>query len=267
MIVTASHLNGFVDPVLLVTALGWLPRFLAKATLWRVLPARPFLALARIIPVQRRQDHDGTASNTATFAAAVDALAAGATVAIFPEGTTHDRPHLVELRTGVARIALQAVDSGVDDLRIVPVGIAYEDKVALRGRALIVFAQPIDVAAEVTRLRAEAGGEREVARALTDVVERRLRAVSPDFRSSMEAVGLTGGGEGGSALPSDRPRSPPPLARSARWPATSPVPNLPSVGASGPRGAGHQGHRPGGAGRAGGVPAHVAGAGVVRHRC
>ena len=69
-----------------------LPRFLAKATLWRVLPARPFLALARIIPVHRRQDHDGSASNVAMFASVVEALSQGDTVALFPEGTTHDRP-------------------------------------------------------------------------------------------------------------------------------------------------------------------------------
>ena len=40
VILAASHLNGFVDPVLLVAQLGRLPRFLAKATLWNVVPAR-----------------------------------------------------------------------------------------------------------------------------------------------------------------------------------------------------------------------------------
>ena len=123
-----------------------------------MLPARPFLALARLIPVHRAQDGTGTAANTAAFASAVDALAHDATVAIFPEGTTHDQPHLAPLRTGVARIALQALDAGVTGLRILPVGIAYEDKVALRGRALVAFAPAIDVAAEVARLRA--GGPR-----------------------------------------------------------------------------------------------------------
>ena len=71
VIVAASHLNGFVDPVLLVTALGRLPRFLAKGTLWRIAPARPFLALVRLIPVHRRQDSDGDVSNTAAFASAI----------------------------------------------------------------------------------------------------------------------------------------------------------------------------------------------------
>ncbi len=192
VIVAASHLNGFVDPVLLVGALGVLPRFLAKATLWRVPGARPLLALARVVPVHRRGDGDGTAGNTATFASAVAALDAGDTVAIFPEGTTHDLPHLVELRTGVARIAVQALDAGVAGVRIVPVGIAYEDKVALRGRALVAFAPAVDVAAEVGRLRGSGADEHAVVRGLLAVLEERLRSVSPDFPTLVDALALTG---------------------------------------------------------------------------
>jgi glycerol-3-phosphate O-acyltransferase / dihydroxyacetone phosphate acyltransferase len=215
VIVAASHLNGFVDPVLLATALGRMPRFLAKATLWKVLPARPFLTLAGIIPVHRREDSDGSVSNTAMFASAIAALDRGATVAIFPEGTTHDRPHLVELRTGVARIALQAVDSGVDGVRIVPVGIAYEDKIALRGRALVAFGEAIDVAAAVDRLRRSDADDRDVVRGLMDVLEPRLRSVSPDFETTVDALALTGAAKAALRDDAPDPRRPPSLASSA----------------------------------------------------
>ena len=215
VVVAASHLNGFVDPVLLVAALGRLPRFLAKATLWRVLPARPFLALARIIPVHRREDHDGSASNTAMFASVVEALSGGDTVALFPEGTTHDRPHLVELRTGVARMAIQAVDAGVAGVRIVPVGVAYEDKVALRGRALVEFGRPVDVAVEVARLRQVTADEHEVVLGLMATVDARLRAVSPDFASLDEALALGGAAKVALRARVADPRRPVPLAASA----------------------------------------------------
>jgi len=215
VIVAASHLNGFVDPVLLVSALGILPRFLAKATLWRVLPARPFLALARLIPVHRAQDGSGTAANTSAFASAVDALAHDATVAIFPEGTTHDQPHLAPLRTGVARIAVQALDAGVTRLRIVPAGIAYEDKVALRGRALVAFAPAIDVAAEVARLRADGLDEHAVVRGLLAVIEDRLRSVSPDFPTLVDALALTGAAQVCLRAEADNPRARVPLTESA----------------------------------------------------
>jgi glycerol-3-phosphate O-acyltransferase / dihydroxyacetone phosphate acyltransferase len=215
VIVAASHLNGFVDPVLLVAALGRLPRFLAKATLWRVLPARPFLALARIVPVHRRQDQDGSAPNVAMFASVVEALARGDTVALFPEGTTHDRPHLVELRTGVARMAVQAVDSGVAGVRIVPVGVAYEDKVALRGRALVEFGEPIDVAADAARLRQVTDDEHEVVRGLMATIDASLRAVSPDFASLDEALALGGAAKVAVRARAADPRVPVPLATSA----------------------------------------------------
>jgi 1-acyl-sn-glycerol-3-phosphate acyltransferase len=215
VIVAASHLIGFVDPVLLVAALGRLPRFLAKGTLWRIAVARPFLALARLIPVHRREDSDGHVSNTAAFASAVEALAGGATVAIFPEGTTHDLPHLVELRTGVARIALQAVDAGVADLRIAPVGIAYEDKVALRGRALVQFGEPVDVAAEAARSRREIDDDHEVVRDLMATLDRRLRAVSPDFATTLEAMALTDAAKVAVRDEMPDPRRDPPLAVSS----------------------------------------------------
>ena len=192
VIVAASHLNGFVDPVLLVRTVGCLPRFLAKGTLWKVAPARPLLNFARIIPVHRPEDNEATASNVGTFDTAVEALRAGDLVGIFPEGTTHDRPHLVRLRTGVARIALQAVDDGVEGVRIVPVGIAYEDKVALRGRALVDVGEPIEVAAEVARLRARGLDDHAVVDGLMDVLDQRLRDVSPDFHSIEEWLALAG---------------------------------------------------------------------------
>jgi 1-acyl-sn-glycerol-3-phosphate acyltransferase len=87
VILAASHLNGFVDPVLLVAELGRLPRFLAKATLWSVAPARILLNFAGAVPVQRRVDAGDATDNRATFAAAVQALENSHVVAVFPEGT------------------------------------------------------------------------------------------------------------------------------------------------------------------------------------
>ena len=215
MIVAASHLNGFVDPVLLVRTVGGLPRFLAKGTLWKMRPARPFLDFARIIPVHRPEDHETGASNVGSFDTAIEALRAGDLVGIFPEGTTHDRPHLVRLRTGVARIALQAVDDGVEGVRIVPVGIAYEDKVTLRGRALVDVGDPIEVAAEVARLRARGLDDHAVVDGLMALLDERLRAVSPDFETVEEWLALSGAAK---VVVRDRMRDaqqPVPLAESA----------------------------------------------------
>jgi glycerol-3-phosphate O-acyltransferase / dihydroxyacetone phosphate acyltransferase len=190
VILAASHLNGFVDPVLLLAHLGHLPRFLAKATLWDVPPAGPLLGFARAIPVQRRADAGDGTDNTSMFAAAVDALAEGGMLAVFPEGTTHDDPSIRPIRTGVARIALQAAAAGVEGVRIVPVGIAYEDKVAVRGRALIQFGRPLDVV-QPGALDGSGLPEHHHVRELTDRLEAAIRETTPDFTSDEDAVGLT----------------------------------------------------------------------------
>ncbi len=68
-------------------------------------------------------------------------------LAVFPEGTTHDEASIRPLRTGVARIALAAAPPALDVVCIVPRRHTYADKVAVRGRALIEFGEPLAVAA------------------------------------------------------------------------------------------------------------------------
>jgi glycerol-3-phosphate O-acyltransferase/dihydroxyacetone phosphate acyltransferase len=193
VILAASHLNGFVDPVLLVATLGVLPRFLAKGTLWKVVLARPFLRFARIIPVHRRQDSEGVVDNTATFSTAVAALAEGHLLAVFPEGTTHDDPTLRPLRTGVARIALQASAGGIAGVEIVPVGVSYEDKVAVRGRALVHFGRPLAVEADERSLGADGAPAAGPVRELTSSLQAALHELTPHFSSTEEALALAAG--------------------------------------------------------------------------
>lgn len=208
VVVVANHFNGFVDPVLLAAALGRVPRFLAKGTLWRVLPARPFLRLAGLIPVHRPEDHEGV-GNEGAFAAAVRVLGRGGVVAVFPEGTTHDQPRLARIRTGTARIALAARAAGVDRLQVLPVGITFEDKVALRSRVLVHAGEPIDVDAVLPGL-VDAGtaadeSNHEAVRRLTGEIESRLRAVSPDYESFREEAALSRAAEIALRDDADRP--------------------------------------------------------------
>ena len=128
-----------------------MPRFLAKATLWKVSALRPFLALAGIIPVHRAQD-GSTSANLSTFSSCHDALRRRATVGIFPEGTTHDDPYLHELHTGAARIAVGARASGVRYITIVPIGLVFADKLALRSRVAIRVGRPIDLESQLDQL-------------------------------------------------------------------------------------------------------------------
>jgi len=53
VLVVANHFNALLDAVLVMHALGRLPRFVATAALWRPVWARPFLWLAGMVPIHR----------------------------------------------------------------------------------------------------------------------------------------------------------------------------------------------------------------------
>ena len=202
VVLAASHLNGFVDPVVLGGRLHRFPRFLAKSTLWKVVAARPALAFARVIPVHRRQDASGpdgavggvdtvdAVDNGGMFRSAIDALRGGDLIAIFAEGTTHDDARIRPIRTGAARIAVQAAAAGVPEVRLVPVGISYEDKVAVRGRVLITFGPPVAVPDDRPLLDESGEAAHDVVRTVTDRLQRALEESTPTFRSNEELLAL-----------------------------------------------------------------------------
>lgn len=185
-IVVANHVNGLIDPVFVLGPLGLPARMLGKSTLWQIPGLAQLLDMAAVIPVYRRQDEGVDPSrNRETFARAVAELAAGATLAIFPEGISHDRPRLAPLKTGAARIALEAeLGRGPLGVRIVPVGLVFEERERFRSRALVVVGEPIDPAPEVEAARAD---EMAAARALTARITAALERVTLNFRDWEEA--------------------------------------------------------------------------------
>ncbi len=194
-LLVANHFNGFADPVLVTSALGRLPRFLAKATLWKVIIVRPLLALAGVIPIHRQTDGGAGERNKRAFEDAEAELGDHGTIAVFPEGTTHDVPRLAPIRTGAARIALGAKAHGVRDIQIVPVGLWFEDKVALRSRVFVRAGEPLDLDHELWSIlpegREATDEDHESVRALTGEITERLRAVSPDFDTFLEGAAFS----------------------------------------------------------------------------
>ena len=186
VLIVANHGNGFVDPVVVAGVLGRLPRFLGKAALWNVVVARPFLWLAGVLPVYRSGDGDRSSKNASVFDACHHELAQGATVAIFPEGTTGDRPNLDRVKSGAARIALGALPTA-PDVVIVPIGMAFESRVETRSRAVVMFGEPI-VVSEFAGAGLGSDGEpsRDDAGVLTAQITESLEQVSPQFESLEE---------------------------------------------------------------------------------
>ena len=104
-ILVANHLSHF-DPLVLahyIYKAGRWPRFLAKASIWKV-PVVGFLLTKTLqIPVER-----GSVEAVKSLDTLIAALDEGGIVLIYPEGTTTREPDLWPMhgKTGAARLAL-----------------------------------------------------------------------------------------------------------------------------------------------------------------
>ena len=177
-----NHPNALVDPVFLLCLAPRRVSFLAKAPLFRM-PVIGYLVKALdSLPVYRRQDEgEDVTKNQETFIAARRLLAKGGTIAICPEGVSHDEPGLRPIKTGAARIALAAVSTGdVRDLKIVPAGLYYTSKTSFRSSALLYFSTPLTV--NPVELDADGSPPRDAVRKLSNEIERALREVILDAR-------------------------------------------------------------------------------------
>jgi len=188
VLLVANHFNGFVDPIVITAALGRTPRFIAKASLRKVPVGGLLLRSVGVVFVRRQADKGSAAGNDDAFAECHKALAGGDVVAIFPEGTTHDRPRIDPIKTGAARIALGARAAGAKGLAIVPLGLTFPHKVALRSSALVQFGVPIEL--DVASPNAAGPDDTDAVRQLTAVIDRGLRAVSLDFPDVEAALAL-----------------------------------------------------------------------------
>jgi hypothetical protein len=168
-----------------MATMGRFPRFLGKSTLFRIPPLWPLLKLAGVIPVYRAIDAGAGDRNVSAFAKSRDILAQGGMIAVFPEGISHDELSLRPLKTGAARIALEAAfDGGIDDLAIIAVGLTYDAKARFRSRALVRLGVPFGVAVRADSYRADAHA---AVRTLTRDLGAQLSAVNPSFSSWAEA--------------------------------------------------------------------------------
>lgn len=186
LLVVANHPNSLMDPLVLLRVLNRSTRPLAKAPLFDQRILGHILKAMGGLPVYRKQDHpDQMHRNLGTFDAAVAALRAGEAIQIYPEGLSHSEASLVPLRTGTARIAIQAEQESnwTLGLQILPVGLTYTRKTFFRGHVVASVGQPIQV--EDWKESSQAR-EREAVRTLTERIRDGLQDVTLNAESSQE---------------------------------------------------------------------------------
>jgi 1-acyl-sn-glycerol-3-phosphate acyltransferase len=177
LLIAVNHQNALVDSLIV----GWaVPRRIAM-TAKATLTSNPLIALLfrilDVVPLRRVSDESVRAGssqidpsrNRKAFREIVSLLRRGGAVLIFPEGKSHNEFGLEPLKTGLARLALQARDDDkIKGIRILPVGLVFEDK----GRPGTAVGARIGKTIEMDSWR---GADHT---ALTAEIADRLRAVS-----------------------------------------------------------------------------------------
>lgn len=134
------------------------------------------------------------ADNSAMFRTVEDTLLGGGCIGIFPEGISHARSELQELKNGMAHMALGAKRRDpARPISIVPVGLNYTHGTGFRGGVLTSFGVPIEVSAEAAAGYA-AGGDaaNEAVTGVMRATEEGLRLVTTnaDDWETLELVQL-----------------------------------------------------------------------------
>lgn len=174
-----SHADPLVSAHFIYDAGRW-PRFLGKASVFRVPLVGRIILKCQQIPVER-----GTVDAARSLEKLVDALRDGGAVVIYPEGTTTRDPGLWPMRgkTGAARLALAT------GAPVIPVAMWGPEKIfdprtkklSLRPRipVTVVAGPPVDLSRW-----ADATPTRAVLDEMTDAIMLRLRDMLAEVRGS-----------------------------------------------------------------------------------
>lgn len=184
VLLVANHNNSLMDPAFVTVAAQREVRFLAKSTLFTHKQIGWLVKLVGSIPVYRAQDDRRLlGQNKDIFVAVHQALAEGAAVGIFPEGTSHSGSRLSPLKTGAARIALGAARLIGGAFPIIPVGLVFRDRNSVRSEVRIVVGEPFDWSDLASR-----ADEKFAVRELTARIDGAMRRVTLNLDSWEDAA-------------------------------------------------------------------------------
>lgn len=147
VIFAANHPNSIMDTVILGTQVDRQIHYMARSGLFKNPVVAAVFDRCGVIPIHKNPKGEGT-SNDAAFASAYDVLAQGGCIGIFPEGQNSREREVLRVKTGTARIALGAerANDYELDIKIVPVGLNFEDRDQFMSQVLVRFGEPIEVA-------------------------------------------------------------------------------------------------------------------------
>lgn len=182
LIFAANHPNSIMDTIILGTQTHRQISYMARSGLFKNPLVSFVFKNSGAIPIYRNPEGGG--SNEDSFRSAFEVLENGGCIGIFPEGRNSEERRVLEIKTGTARIALGAERRNDYDLgvKIVPVGLNFENRDAFMSRVLVRFGPAIDARDFAENHRAD---ERSAVREMTDHIQKRIREAAThieDFR-------------------------------------------------------------------------------------
>ena len=142
-----NHVNGLVDPILVLTQAPCAISPIAKSTLWKIPGLAWVLDAADAVPIKRKRDdpNKSVKENDEVFERIAAHLGGGGNILIFPEGTSHNEPHLIALRSGAGRMLAQSRANGAKGLTVQAVALEFDERDIFRSRALVLFGPVRDI--------------------------------------------------------------------------------------------------------------------------
>ena len=148
IIFVANHPNFFMDPLIIGS---YCPRqlyFFAKSTLFNSPLKKRILTRLNLVPVYRKiDDKENMGGNVNSFIKGYRILENNGAFLIFPEGISVGKRVLGKIKTGAARIGLEAElkNDFALNIVIIPIGLSYSDQVRFRSNIMIRFGSPIEL--------------------------------------------------------------------------------------------------------------------------
>lgn len=150
VIFAMNHPNNLMDTLVVGSVINRKIHYLATGQLFKNRLLAAILKSLGVIPVYRKEDSPdkGTDRNVQSFEACTQLLKEGGAIGIYPEGITHSERQVKKIKTGAARIALEAEAQNNFRLGlvIVPIGLNFSARRFFRSEVLVNIGTPIRIA-------------------------------------------------------------------------------------------------------------------------
>jgi 1-acyl-sn-glycerol-3-phosphate acyltransferase len=184
VVLAANHPSSTMDAIVMSAVTPRMVHHIGHSGLFRHKLKAWLLRNCGVIPVYRRRGRaDDAERNLDSFQACYEVLEAGGAISIFPEGISDVPQHIQKLKTGAARIALEAERRNQNGLGvlILPIGLHFFSRSRFRSKVLVNVGRAVDLE-KYLELNLEDNAE--AVKKLTSELQSRLERLTVNIRFS-----------------------------------------------------------------------------------